>query len=165
MTPTEKARETLTDELEALLDDVAPAEADAAALYVADPAAYAGKPREELAGAPGGGVVSLLGPLVLPWLAHVAALFLKELQREGIAAVTDAAIDWVKGLFGKGKAAPTSGPTTRADTVRAITVALIDAGWKADAAGAIAEQVWARGEKAGRRMARSDPALNATRGP
>ncbi|OJT23821.1 hypothetical protein BO221_17800 [Archangium sp. Cb G35] len=146
-----EAEEILIEEVELLLDDVAPNEADTAALYVESPGSFLDKGSDERAfGIPGAGFASLVGPILVGFVVMIAKSFIENVVKKGTET---AATSFLARLMRVFRLEPATGAPLKEKTVKAITSALIDAGWDAGRAGETAEKVWRSGISAGERLA------------
>ncbi|MFY0565027.1 hypothetical protein ACN28E_14400 [Archangium lansingense] len=146
-----QAEEILIEEVERLLDDVAPNEADTAALYVETPESFLQKGSDERAfGIPGAGFANLVGPVLVGFLVLIAKSFIEHVVKKGTET---AATSFLARLMRAFRLAPAPEAVGREKTVATITTALIEAGWDAGKAGTTAEKVWSSGVSAGQRLA------------
>jgi hypothetical protein len=146
-----QAEEILIEEVERLLDDVAPNEADTAALYVESPESFLQKGSDERAfGIPGAGFAMLVGPMLVSFVVMIAKAFIEHVVKKGTET---AATSFLARLMRAFRLAPAPEDVPKEKTVAAITTALIEAGWDAGRAGNTAEKVWLSGVSAGQRLA------------
>lgn len=146
-----QAQEILIEEVEQLMEDVAPNEADTAALYVETPESFLAKGSDERAfGIPGAGFAALVGPLLVKFVVLIAKSFSEHLLNKGAETAATAFLARLMRAFRLG---PTQEPVRKEKTVATITTALIEAGWDAGRAGKAAEKVWQSGVTAGERLA------------
>jgi hypothetical protein len=145
-----QAQEILIDELEKLLEEEAPKEVDSAALYVENPEQFQKKGADERAfGIPGSGFAFLAGPVLMTLVLQVAKMLLEELTKKGAEVAAQSALGYVKRkLLG-----PPPEQQVKAETIAAITQALIQAGWNTKKAAATAEKVWRTGIQTSQRLA------------
>lgn len=146
-----QAEEILIEAVERLLDDVAPNEADAAALYVEAPESFLRKDSDERAfGIPGAGFAILVGPMLVSFVVTIATAFFEQLVKKGTESAASSLLARLKQAF---RRAPVPDVARKEKTVAAITVALIEAGWQAGRAGDAAEKAWLSGVSAGQSLA------------
>ncbi|HEY0093986.1 MAG TPA: hypothetical protein VGB96_06665 [Archangium sp.] len=147
----DQAREILIEEVERLLDDVAPNEADTAALYVETPESFLEKSSDERAfGIPGAGFAQLIGPVLIGFVVMIAQAFVGHLVKMGTETAASSFLKRLMRAFGW---RPALEAPSKEKTVATITTALIEAGWEAGRAGEVAEKVWRSGVSAGQRLA------------
>lgn len=145
-----QAEDILIEEVERLLDDLAPNEADAAALYVEAPENFQRKGSDEKAfGIPGSGFANLMGPMLVSFVVMIAKAFVDRLVKKGGDTVASLLLERLRRSF---RLAPAAETLRKEKTLATITVALIEAGWEAGRAGDAAEKVWMSGVGAGQRL-------------
>src|SRR5579864_5561983 len=85
---TEKNNQILVGEMEKLLDQVAPSEADLTASYVQAEAEYEkARPEEKRYGIPGAGFAELVGPILLHFVVVIAMDVLAAARKKGAEAI------------------------------------------------------------------------------
>lgn len=146
-----QVEELLIEEMERLLDDVAPNEADTAALYVTTPESFLQKGSDERAfGIPGAGFATLVGPVLVGFVVMIARTFVEHLVKKGTETAANSLLARLMRVL---RLAPAPEVPRKEKTVVAITTALIEAGWDAGRAGETAEKVWQSGVSFGQRLA------------
>jgi hypothetical protein len=147
---TEELDNCLEEELELLLADFTESESEAelARQYVRDTNGPRDRLSEQVAGIPGAGLVVLVGPLLLTFIAAVAHKALEDVQSQLAKSVVSTVVS-LKRRFVRGSA-PLVG--TREEALSSITAALIKAGWSAAAAGRAADRAWVSGQRVAKRV-------------
>ena len=140
----------LVVEMEKLLDEVAPTEADLAGSYVVDQSTYERTASEERKfGIPGAGLVTLVGPILLHFLVVIAMDICSATRKKGAELIADQ-------LFRRLSAKLRSSlpkPKGKEETILAIVAALKTAGWDEPRAIKGANLAWESGLQTGRRFA------------
>jgi hypothetical protein len=147
---TDRTDEILIGEMEKLLDDVAPSEADLAASYVqAEPEYERVQPEEKRYGIPGAGLAVLVGPILLHYVVVIAMDVLAAARKKGAEAIAAEMWNYLSSKVRRSLPAKDRG---RTETIDAIVKALKAAGWDDERAGAAADLAWESGIETGRRF-------------
>lgn len=149
---TERTDQILIGEMERLLDQVAPSEADLTASYVEAEGEYERVQREEKRyGIPGAGLAELVGPILLHFVVVIAMDVFAAARKKGAEAIATEVWSYLSSKVRRSLPAKVRG---RTETIDAIVKALKAAGWDDKRAGAAADLAWKSGMEAGRRFSK-----------
>jgi hypothetical protein len=142
----------LIDELEAVLQDLAPTEAVSSSEYVLQPEAFRAAIRDRPLSFPGAEVLTLIGPVVLNLILQVALDFVGEAGKPALRRLAKTAVGYLAKTIGR---APRNPRPEKNDALRELNDALMAAGWQSDEAMRKAVVVWDAGIRVGERLVRA----------
>ncbi|UJR84194.1 hypothetical protein [Sandaracinus amylolyticus] len=149
-------RSELTTELEGFFDDAGmESEAEVVALVLDGDMDEGGDVR--VAGVPGAAIAGL-APIVIEWFLALLGAFLEQLQKtsleEGAKSLVGRVKEWLTGRAAKKKSLRRVDVSERIATIAEIARTLEAAGWPREAVEGAAKDLWERGERAARAVAK-----------